>query len=139
MTTLNSRTGATGVLHESLEWRSLRVEKLINERYRCQQCNGYNPRCHVHHRKPVRMFPHLALDYGNLVTLCPGCHESLHNVARSPLLMQLVQEIAKPEFITARRLDFGAVPIQLGLSLDEPAANDEWTLDPPAAIAADSS
>lgn len=80
------------------------------------------------------MYPHLALDYGNLVTLCPGCHESLHAVARNPILRQLAEDVAKPEFLTARRLDWGPVPIQLGLSLDHEAANEEWTLDPPLAV-----
>src|SRR5690242_7361398 len=115
MTTLNSLTGATGPLHQSPEWRALRVTKLNSTDWRCEACRGRNSRNNVHHKKSVRMFPHLALDYGNLVVLCAGCHESLHAVARNPALLQLVKVCGQPEILTAHRLDFGPVPIQFGL------------------------
>lgn len=134
MTTLNSRTGATGALYQSPEWRTLRLEKLTKHQYRCQVCTARNLRNDVHHKRPVRQYPHLALDPGNLLLLCRRCHESLHVVAQSPILRSLVPDIASPNFWTARRLDFGPVPIQLGLALDERAANEEWTLDPPLAV-----
>ena len=57
--------------------------KQIQERddYQCQCCGAEKttPRSmHAHHIVPCEYFPETALDLSNGITLCNGCHKSLH-------------------------------------------------------------
>ncbi|HCS50922.1 HNH endonuclease signature motif containing protein [Rubinisphaera sp.] len=53
-------------------WRRLRNWKLrLNPT--CQRC-GTHEDLHVHHIKPRKQFPELALQLENLKTLCRKCH-----------------------------------------------------------------
>lgn len=58
----------------SSAWPRIRKEYLSNHSS-CECCGG-TEQLEVHHKKPVRLFPELELDYNNLVTLCEKrrCH-----------------------------------------------------------------
>ena len=45
--------------------------------YICQEC-GVTSELHSHHIKPKSIFPDLALDVANGVTLCRECHANVH-------------------------------------------------------------
>lgn len=64
--------------YHSPEWRKLRVVALQRDHYLCQNClrnHRIKKATEVHHIKPVMDFPELALDLGNLESLCWRCHE----------------------------------------------------------------
>lgn len=59
-------------------WRRLRRLALQRDHYLCQHClkkGTIKTATEVHHIKPIADFPELALDLGNLVSLCWNCHE----------------------------------------------------------------
>lgn len=62
----------TGRVYNTNEWR--RVRTAIIHRDGCCRLCGTTSRLTVQHRVPERVAPHLALDPGNLITLCARCH-----------------------------------------------------------------
>jgi transcription elongation factor Elf1 len=50
--------------------------------HRCQHC-GSNGKLHAHHIKPRAMFPELALELDNGLTLCEECHVEEHRRLRA--------------------------------------------------------
>lgn len=63
-------------------WIPLRLQVLKEQNYECQRCKAkglYVPATTVHHIKPVRRFPELALTKGNLEALCAECHYEEHH------------------------------------------------------------
>ena len=63
----------------STPWRKLRAWKL-GETPWCELCDakGQNTLAtHVHHVKPIRTHPTLALTYSNLQSICQPCHNAL--------------------------------------------------------------
>lgn len=75
------------------EWRLLVYQK---DNYTCQKCNkkvkGIN--CHTHHIKSKEEYPELIYDVDNGMTLCNGCHRSIHGKGKpSPL-----KGIGKPKY-----------------------------------------
>ena len=78
-------------LYESKQWRRLRVEILIADKYECLHCKAkgiYTKANTVHHVNYLKLHPELALekyyenDDGavkrNLISLCHDCHEKIH-------------------------------------------------------------
>ena len=79
----------------SKAWIHLREDVMQEQHYECQMCKargivtsksvaadqeGRNPiELVVHHIKPVRKRPDLALDRDNLMVLCPECHYLIHH------------------------------------------------------------
>lgn len=78
-------------IHEfyvSPEWRARRRKLIKQGHYECQQCKekgGVSAEGEdgitlvVHHIKPLRLRPDLALDPDNLVVLCDKCHYKIHH------------------------------------------------------------
>lgn len=66
----------------SFQWRQLRMKVLKHYGRRCMCC-GASPDSgavmHVDHIKPRRLFPKLALDFGNLQVLCHECNHGKGN------------------------------------------------------------
>lgn len=66
--------------YNSVAWRKLRRLKLVTDPL-CEQCRAkeiYVPATIVHHVKPRREQPDLALDLDNLESLCDSCHSRTH-------------------------------------------------------------
>lgn len=58
-------------------WKQLRRERLAKDNYLCQRClkrKRIVPATTVHHIKPVKDYPELALVIDNLISLCNTCH-----------------------------------------------------------------
>lgn len=72
--------GKTGKVYNTQAWR--RVCALVKKRdgYRCRKCGrasrerGGTARLTVQHVRSERMYPYLALEPSNLITLCDRCH-----------------------------------------------------------------
>lgn len=63
-------------------WVNLRAQVLKEQHYECQDCKAkgiYTPATTVHHEKPLRKFPWLALTKSNLTALCDECHYQRHH------------------------------------------------------------
>lgn len=63
-------------------WLHLRAQALEEQNHECQMCKAkglYVPATVVHHIKPVRVAPWLALTKGNLLCLCDECHYEIHH------------------------------------------------------------
>lgn len=78
------------MFYKTTEWKRLRQTVLRMDKRECQMCKerGLHVRAtHVHHVKPLKLFPELALslvhqgEHGEerqLVSLCHACHEQVH-------------------------------------------------------------
>lgn len=65
--------------YHSPAWRRLRLLALQRDHYLCQEClrkNTITRATEVHHLHPIADHPELALDLGNLESLCWDCHEA---------------------------------------------------------------
>lgn len=65
----------------SVRWKKKRAAILRRDGYLCQNCKRYgkvSEAVEVHHVKPVELWPELAWDSGNMVSLCPKCHRKMH-------------------------------------------------------------
>ena len=63
--------------YKSKEWQRARAEAMARSLYLCQDClaRGVIKKAEmVHHIKPLREYPRLALDQDNLKPLCNKCH-----------------------------------------------------------------
>jgi 5-methylcytosine-specific restriction endonuclease McrA len=81
-------TGQLMKFYKSKEWKQLRLEAMKRANYECGHCKrmgkvttrntinkyGRKTKMDVNHIKPVRLYPHLALDLDNLEYLCVDCH-----------------------------------------------------------------
>ena len=68
--------------YKSKRWAAKRKEILRRDRYQCQQCRRYGLAVDatvVHHAHPVEDYPELAWCEWNLVSLCAGCHNAMHD------------------------------------------------------------
>lgn len=78
------------MFYESREWKKLRKEILIADKYECQCCKSkgkYTRANTVHHVNHVKDHPEMALDrhyidgkgkkQRNLVSVCHDCHETV--------------------------------------------------------------
>lgn len=70
-------------------WRRIRKKALERDHYLCQYClkkHKVRAATEVHHIKELEDYPELALELGNLVSLCWHCHEDTkHRKASKPL------------------------------------------------------
>lgn len=80
---------ARGDLHAfyiSKAWLHLRAEVLREQHNECQICKEkglYVPATTVHHKRPVREAPRLALTKSNCIALCDECHYEIHHGHKS--------------------------------------------------------
>lgn len=69
--------------YSSGKWKKLRLKALKRDCYECQMCKEKGKvttdNLLVHHMKEVRDRPDLALVLENLMTVCFGCHEVIHD------------------------------------------------------------
>ncbi len=66
--------------YNSKAWRALRDIMLCDRPY-CEPClerGEHSPSTHVHHIKPLKEAPDLALDQDNLMCVCMSCHSRVH-------------------------------------------------------------
>ena len=80
------RSGDTALFYNTRAWGELRDRKRKAEHYECERCRAkgkYKPGNVVHHKKYLRYFPELALDYDNLECLCDECHYDEHHRAEN--------------------------------------------------------
>lgn len=62
-------------------WRKKRAVILRRDGYKCRNCSRYGRNVQateVHHKKPVDLYPELAFDDTNLISLCHRCHNKMH-------------------------------------------------------------
>lgn len=67
--------------YDSATWKRVRDRILRRDGYQCQICKRYGrmrQATEVHHIKHVDEYPELALDPGNLISLCHACHQGQH-------------------------------------------------------------
>jgi len=65
-------------IYESVAWRRVRLLALQRDNYLCRQClrkKRITKATQVHHLKPIKGYPELALTLDNLESLCWDCHE----------------------------------------------------------------
>lgn len=77
----------TDPFYKSAAWRRARASALMRDHYMCVECIAAKTRgviCKpraadlVHHIKPLKEYPELALELDNLMSLCNRCHNRLH-------------------------------------------------------------
>jgi 5-methylcytosine-specific restriction protein A len=67
--------------YKSTAWQKCREIVLIRDHRLCQPClraGRLTPANTVHHIQPLEERPDLALDIGNLESICPACHNKEH-------------------------------------------------------------
>ena len=68
--------------YKSSHWRQLRLIILRRDAHRCQMCKRYGKFREantVHHIFPCEFYDQYQWEHWNLISLCNGCHDSLHN------------------------------------------------------------
>lgn len=68
--------------YKSRRWKRKRENMLRRDGYKCKECIRYGRVTQantVHHIKPVESHPELAFDNMNLISLCAGCHNKMHD------------------------------------------------------------
>lgn len=68
--------------YKSRRWLIKRQAILRRDRYQCRECRRYGLAVNatvVHHAYPADEFPDLAWADWNLLSLCPGCHNAMHD------------------------------------------------------------
>lgn len=86
------RSGDTSPFYNTEEWGALAERKRKLEHYECERCRARGKvqdfkytkldnikKVNVHHKKPLRLYPELALDINNLECLCDECHYEEHH------------------------------------------------------------
>lgn len=64
------------------KWKMKRKAILKRDEYKCRECSRFGKveeATTVHHVHPLKIRPELKLDERNLISLCEGCHEKMHN------------------------------------------------------------
>lgn len=57
------------------DWRTSVFER---DNYTCQLCNQHGGKLNAHHKKKWSEYPEFRFDVNNGITLCEGCHKSIH-------------------------------------------------------------
>lgn len=63
------------VKYNSQEYVKWRKKIFKRDRFTCQLCGTQGKTLNAHHIKPKALYPELALDKNNGITLCEECHE----------------------------------------------------------------
>ena len=94
--------GDVDKFYNSRPWRNLRLKALERDHHECQMCKK-NSKVNkivfantVHHIQEVKNRPDLAMDLDNLISLCRGCHEKIHQ-------RELVKRETKTKFMNEER------------------------------------
>jgi 5-methylcytosine-specific restriction protein A len=69
-------------LYKTKRWENKRKTILKRDEYLCRECRRYGkttPATTVHHVIPLELRPDLKLDSRNLLSLCEGCHNQMHD------------------------------------------------------------
>ena len=74
---LKLKLAESGISTRMLKAWSIQVRDRDN--YTCQACESTED-VHAHHIQPKSMFPELALDLDNGMTLCNSCHTDIHSL-----------------------------------------------------------
>lgn len=72
----------TEAFYNSPEWRHKQKVILRRDHYQCQLCKRYGKireASIVHHKLELALYPELAMDNDNLVSVCKSCHNKLHD------------------------------------------------------------
>lgn len=80
------REGRVHDFYDSTTWRKAACTARTIQHNECQVCKTqgfYSPCEVVHHMKPLKMYPSLALRQDNLQCLCRNCHEEIHGRVRT--------------------------------------------------------
>lgn len=68
--------------YKSKRWAAARRAALRRDRHQCRECRRYGLAVNasvVHHAWPAEDWPELAWTTWNLVSLCPACHNAMHD------------------------------------------------------------
>ena len=68
--------------YKSKRWAAARRAALRRDRPQCRECSRYGLAVNasvVHHAWPAEDWPELAWTAWNLVSLCPACHNAMHD------------------------------------------------------------
>lgn len=68
--------------YKSKRWVAARRAALRRDRHQCRECSRYGLAVNasvVHHAWPAEDWPELAWMPWNLVSLCPACHNAMHD------------------------------------------------------------
>jgi len=65
-------------IKDTPEYRLFRLAVLERDNFTCVTCGKIGGYLEVHHIKPKKQYPELALDVDNGVTQCLECHYDLH-------------------------------------------------------------
>ena len=92
--------------YRSKPWYKARQKVLDRAGHRCEMCGYQGKGLTVHHVKPRKEYPMLALELTNLVCVCSSCHNRLHDRSDGTLRDVNVEAIKETE--------------------DDGFSNDEW-------------
>lgn len=73
--------------------KSIRIKKLEEANYTCEFCDE-TKNLKLHHIKPVKLFPELTNDPGNILVVCEKCHHEEHS-GPDGLSYAMIRDIAK--------------------------------------------
>lgn len=68
--------------YKSKRWKIKRQAILTRDRFQCRECRRFGLMVNaavVHHAYPTEEFPEFSWDDWNLVSLCVGCHNAMHD------------------------------------------------------------
>ncbi len=75
------KAGDVRVFYKWKVWRKKRLVILQRDNFECQRCKvegKFSKATTVHHIKPLREYPELALEEDNLSSRCDPCHNKEH-------------------------------------------------------------
>lgn len=68
--------------YKSRRWSRKRQVILTRDRFQCRECRRFGRAINatiVHHVFPVEDFPEFSWADWNLISLCPACHNAMHD------------------------------------------------------------
>lgn len=84
MNTQYTDKGTRDRFYQSQTWRNKRAAILERDHHECQVCRSIGKvslvKLIVHHKRTLEFHPELAMDDGNLVTVCQSCHNKIHGL-----------------------------------------------------------